>query len=147
MEIALDNAIPTFSGGLGMLAGDMLRSAADLNLPMVGVSLLYRHGYFEQSLDAYGQQRETPTEWNPEGKLDAINATAALRIEGRTVHVRAWRYLVHGHAGGSVPVYLLDTDLPENDPGTAVCATGYTVETAATGFARKRFWGWAACGC
>src|SRR5215510_15296859 len=70
MEIALDKAIPTYSGGLGVLAGDTLRSAADLSVPVVGVTLLHRKGYFEQHIDAAGNQTETPSEWNPEDLLD-----------------------------------------------------------------------------
>jgi len=117
MEIALESAIPTYSGGLGILAGDMLRSAADLSLPMVGVSLLYRKGYFEQHLDAGGQQSESPQLWNPEDMLEATDARASVSIEGRHVQVRAWRYRVTGISSNEVPVYLLDTALPENDPG------------------------------
>ena len=116
MEIALEPAVPTYSGGLGILAGDMLRSAADLSLPMVGISLLYRKGYFEQHLDARGQQTESPQLWNPEQVLEATDATANVSIEGRHVRVRAWRYRITGISRDEVPVYLLDTALPENDP-------------------------------
>ena len=115
MEIALDTAIPTYSGGLGVLAGDTLRSAADLALPLVGISLLHRKGYFEQHLDAAGNQSESPVQWNPEQVLEPVDATASVQIEGRTVHVRAWKYLVRGVTGHEIPVYLLDTQLPEND--------------------------------
>lgn len=116
MEIALESAIPTYSGGLGILAGDMLRSAADLSLPMVGVSLLYRKGYFKQRLDERGQQTESPELWNPEQTLEATDATANMTIEGRRVRVRAWRYRITGITRNEVLVYLLDTALPENDP-------------------------------
>src|SRR5215472_6878759 len=103
MEIALESAIPTYSGGLGILAGDMLRSAADLSLPMVGVSLLYRKGYFEQHLDAGGQQSESPQLWKPEDVLEATDARASVSIEGRHVHVRAWRYRATGISSNEVP--------------------------------------------
>lgn len=116
MEIALENSIPTYSGGLGVLAGDMLRSAADLELPMVGVTLAYRKGYFEQSLDAQGQQSESPSAWEPEKVVEPAGAGVTVKIEGRPVKVRAWRYKVTGLGGRFVPVYLLDTALPENDP-------------------------------
>ena len=116
MEIALEASIPTYSGGLGILAGDMLRSAADLGLPMVGVTLAYRKGYFEQKLDAHGQQTESPSVWKPEELVQAADATISLSIEGRRVHVRAWRYRITGLHGGEVPVYLLDTMLAQNDP-------------------------------
>jgi starch phosphorylase len=114
MEIALSPAIPTYSGGLGVLAGDTLRSAADLGVPVVGVTLLHRKGYFEQHIDAAGQQHEQPVIWHPEQVLEPVDASAAVQIEGRTVHIRAWRYTVHGVNGHIVPVYLLDTCLPEN---------------------------------
>jgi len=114
MEIALDRAIPTYSGGLGVLAGDTLRSAADLSVPVVGVTLLHRKGYFEQHIDAAGNQTETPSEWNPEDLLDPVDARATVMIEGRPVAIRAWKYAVRGVTGHEVPVYLLDTQLPEN---------------------------------
>ena len=66
MEICLEQAIPTYSGGLGVLAGDTLRSAADLEVPMVAVTLLHRKGYFTQTLEADGQQHEAPVLWSPE---------------------------------------------------------------------------------
>ena len=114
MEICLENDIPTYSGGLGVLAGDTLRSAADIELPMVGVTLLHRKGYFRQEIDAEGNQSEGPVEWNPEQVLEEISERTVVAIEGREVHVRAWRYLVRGVSGHQVPVLLLDTALPEN---------------------------------
>ncbi len=114
MEIALDSSIPTYGGGLGILAGDMLRSAADLEMPMVAVTLVHRKGYFRQSLDANGSQTEEPDAWYPEKLLKPVSGTATVRIEDRDVHIRAWRFDVHGLSGFRVPVYLLDSDLPEN---------------------------------
>jgi starch phosphorylase len=114
MEIALDPSIPTYGGGLGILAGDMLRSAADLELPMVAISLAYRKGYFRQHLNAEGNQSEEADPWQPENVLPPAKAEFTVRIEDRDVHVRAWRYTVHGLSGFVVPVYLLDTDLSEN---------------------------------
>ena len=114
MEICLEQAIPTYSGGLGVLAGDTLRSAADLELPVVGVTLLHRKGYFQQQLDEGGNQQEQPVSWNPEERLERLDALVSVTIEGRTVHVRPWRYSVRGVSGHVVPVYLLDTALPEN---------------------------------
>lgn len=114
MEIALDAAIPTYSGGLGILAGDTLRSAADLGLPIAGVTLLYRQGYFEQQLDSHGNQTESPSVWDPALTLELKEPLASIQVEGRTVLVRAWQYTVRGHGGHVVPVYLLDTALPEN---------------------------------
>ena len=114
MEICLEQAIPTYSGGLGVLAGDTLRSAADLQLPMVAVSLVHRHGYFTQTLDAVGQQHEAPETWSPEKILPEVQARASVDIDGRRVVVRAFRYEVVGASGHVVPVFLLDTNLDEN---------------------------------
>jgi starch phosphorylase len=105
--------VPTYSGGLGVLAGDTLRAAADLGLPLVGVTLLHRGGYFRQRLDAAGHQLEEPGEWDPERLLLPVTGRVVLQLEDTPVHVRAWRFDVRG-LSGSVPVYLLDTALPEN---------------------------------
>ena len=115
MEICLEQAIPTYSGGLGVLAGDTLRSAADLGVPEVAVTLLHRKGYFAQHLDADGQQTESPVSWSPEEVLELMDGRSTVIIEGRTVHVAAWKYAVKGVRGHEVPVFLLDTNLPEND--------------------------------
>jgi starch phosphorylase len=114
MEICLEQGIPTYSGGLGVLAGDTLRSAADLGAPVVGITLLHRQGYFQQHIDPDGNQTEAPVHWNPEAKLEPVDARASVMIEGRHVQVRAWRYTIRGVSGREVPVYLLDTQLPEN---------------------------------
>ncbi len=114
MEIALEQAIPTYSGGLGVLAGDTLRSAADLGVPLVAVTLLHRKGYFIQHLDASGHQTESPVPWQPEQVLERVDGHATVTIEGRTVHVAAWKYAVKGVRGHEVPVFLLDTMLGEN---------------------------------
>ena len=114
MEIALQAEIQTYSGGLGVLAGDTIRSAADLRIPMVAVTLLHRKGYFRQRLDASGWQIEEPAGWSVETLLEEMPGRAAVTLEGRTVHLRSWRYEVSGSGGSRVPVYLLDADLPEN---------------------------------
>ena len=114
MEIALEAKMPTYSGGLGVLAGDTIRSAADLQVPMVAVTLLYRKGYFRQRLDASGWQNEEPAGWSVEQLLEEMPGRAAVTLEGRTVQLRSWRYEVRGSGGSRVPVYLLDADLPEN---------------------------------
>jgi len=113
MEVGLEADLPTYSGGLGILAGDTLRAAADLGVPMIGVTLVHRKGYFRQHLDAQGNQSEEPASWSPESRLDAMPQRVSVTVEGRQVVVRAWRYLVRGRSG-EVPVYLLDTDVPEN---------------------------------
>jgi starch phosphorylase len=117
MEVALDDALPTFAGGLGVLAGDFLRSAADLGLPVIGVTLLYRHGYFVQHLDASGRQSESPVSWSPEDLLEPLVEQVSIEMSGRVVTVRAWRRLIRGQSGAVVPLYLLDTDLAENAAG------------------------------
>ena len=114
MEIGLEAGIPTYSGGLGMLAGDTLRSAADLGVNLVGITLLYRKGYFRQQIGVDGEQTEHPEEWSPADVLDRQDARVTVHIEGREVVVGCWRYRVQGVGGHVVPVYLLDTDLDEN---------------------------------
>jgi starch phosphorylase len=114
MEICLEQAIPTYSGGLGVLAGDTLRSAADLGVPLIAVTLIHRKGYFVQHLDAAGTQTESPVIWSPEEVLEPVDARATVTIEGRLVHVAAWKFSVKGVRGHDVPVFLLDTNLPEN---------------------------------
>lgn len=115
MEVALDDSLPTYSGGLGVLAGDHLRSAADLGLPLVGVSLLYRGGYFAQGITEAGTQTETPVEWFPAESLEEVEASAQVEICGRKVQVAAWRHWLKGASGRTIPVYFLDTELPGND--------------------------------
>jgi glycogen phosphorylase len=114
MEIGLDARMPTYSGGLGVLAGDTIRSAADLKVPMVAVTLLYRSGYFHQRLDASGWQSEEPVEWTIGDFVREEPRRISVALEGRTVHLRSWRYDVEGISGFTVPVYFLDADLPEN---------------------------------
>ena len=114
MEIGLESNLPTYSGGLGVLAGDTLRSAADLGLPVAGVTLVYRQGYFRQHLDSQGNQTESPASWTPEEILEPMEPQVTITIEGRQVKLRAWRYEILGLSGHKVPVYFLDTALPEN---------------------------------
>lgn len=114
MEVGLDPVLPTYSGGLGVLAADTLRAAADMGLPMVGVTLIHRKGYFRQHLDAWGNQTESPTVWAPEEHLEPMRAVVTVSVSGRPVQVRAWRYLVRGHSGHDVPVYFLDTAIKDN---------------------------------
>lgn len=116
MEIALDPAAPTYSGGLGVLAGDTLRAAADLGVSMIGVTLLHRKGYFHQALDSHGNQAEEPANWTPERMLEPMRPVVSVEIEGRQVKLRAWRFMIEGVDGHVVPVYLLDTALAENSP-------------------------------
>jgi len=114
MEIGLEVEIPTYSGGLGILAAHTIRAAADLQVPMVATTLLYRKGYFYQRLDATGWQREEPVEWVVEDHLVEMPQRVTVTLEGRTVQLRCWRYEVRGAGGAVVPVYFLDVNLPEN---------------------------------
>jgi starch phosphorylase len=116
MEIALSPTLPTYSGGLGMLAGDTLRSAADTAAPMVAISLVHRCGYFRQKLSDAGQQTETDVPWSPETTLPSAGQVIALTMQGRQILVRAWRFDVRGVTGHVIPVFLLDTDVEGNDP-------------------------------
>ena len=116
MEIGLDPDMPTYAGGLGVLAGDTIRSAADLEIPMVAVTLLHRRGYFYQRLDEQGWQREEPVAWPINDFCKLVDQQVTVEIEGRIVRVGAWQFQVRGESGQPVPVYLLDTDLPENQP-------------------------------
>jgi starch phosphorylase len=116
MEIALAKALPTYSGGLGMLAGDTLRSAADTGVPLVAISLVHRRGYFEQHLDSHGQQTESDVVWSPETTLPSANQTITITLQNREITLRAWRFDVIGHTGHIIPVFLLDADVEGNDP-------------------------------
>ena len=115
MEIGLVSAMPTYSGGLGVLAGDTIRAAADLKVPMVAVTLLHRRGYFFQRLGTDGRQIEEPVHWAVDDFVAELPERATVTIEGRRVLLRAWKYSVPGPGDFFVPVYFLDSDLPEND--------------------------------
>lgn len=114
MEIAINRGMPTYSGGLGMLAGDTLRSAADLGVPLAAFSLVHRKGYFQQHLNGSGEQSEEVQPWNPADFCTEEAARVTVSVEDRPVTVRAWRYDLHGRSGHVVPIYLLDTDVEGN---------------------------------
>ncbi|HLA50168.1 MAG TPA: alpha-glucan family phosphorylase [Thermodesulfovibrionia bacterium] len=116
MEIGLRPDIPTYSGGLGVLAGDTLRSAADLNLPFVAVTLIYRKGYFHQKIDDKGHQIELPAEWDPSLLMTTAPEKVTITMEGKPVYIQAWIYFVESVRGGNIPVIFLDTNVPENTP-------------------------------
>jgi starch phosphorylase len=116
MEIALRPEIHTYAGGLGILAGDVARACADLEVPVVFVTLISRDGYLYQQIDETGQQVDAPDPWDPKPWATPLAAKIALQIEWREVWVRPWLYLVEGPAGYEVPVILLDTDVEENAP-------------------------------
>lgn len=114
MEIAIAPEIPTYAGGLGVLAGDTIRAAADQGVPMLAVTLIHRKGYLKQRFDSSGWQREEPVDWKVEEHLEELPFRVSVMIEGRPVSVRAWKRDVTGIGGATVPVFLLDTDVPEN---------------------------------
>jgi starch phosphorylase len=116
MEIALRPEIHTYAGGLGVLAGDTARSAADLELPMVFVSLVSRAGYARQAIDSSGRQLARPNPWEPDKFTDRLEAMVAVPIEGREVWIRPWLFRLICPLGHCVPVLLLDTDLDQNSP-------------------------------
>ncbi len=117
MEIGLRVDLPTYSGGLGVLAGDTIKAAADHELAYVAVTLLYREGYFQQHLEDNGQQVEQPVKWNPTDLLIELDQiTVTVEIGTKQVALRPWLYVVEGCDGGQVPVFFLDSDLPENGP-------------------------------
>jgi glycogen phosphorylase len=110
MEIAVDPAWPTYAGGLGVLAGDMLRSAADMGLAIAGVTLLPRRGYFRQRLDEFGRQTEEAENWEPETVLERLDPAISVKLNGRDVKIRAWLHSIIGISGCQVPVYFLDAE-------------------------------------
>ncbi|MDI6714067.1 MAG: alpha-glucan family phosphorylase [Thermodesulfovibrio sp.] len=116
MEIGIRPEMHTYSGGLGILAGDTLKSAADLRIPMIGVTLIHRMGYFRQELDPFGRQIEHPDPWDIEKYLKRINIKVSVEIERKPVYITAWYYVIESTTGGKVPVIFLDTEIPENDP-------------------------------
>ncbi|MBW2503558.1 MAG: alpha-glucan family phosphorylase [Deltaproteobacteria bacterium] len=116
MEIGLATEMPTYSGGLGILAGDTIRSAADLKLPLVAVTLVSRKGYFRQTFSADGWQQEQPVDWRPEDFFELLPGKVVVSIDSRDVKVQAWLYRVSSPAGGEIPVLFLDTDIPGNLP-------------------------------
>jgi len=115
MEMGLQPEMHTYSGGLGILAGDAARSAADLGLPMVFVTLVSRSGYLHQEIDRDGAQIGGPDPWKPQDYTQAADVMVAVQVEGRTVWIRPWVYELASRLGGKVPVILLDTDVTEND--------------------------------
>jgi len=114
MEIGISNNIPTYSGGLGVLAGDTIKSGADLKIPLVAVTLLSKKGYFRQDIDSDGRQIEYPIDWDPSKFLIRLFRKIAVQIEGRDVYIQAWLYNVQSVTGGKVDVIYLDTDVEEN---------------------------------
>ena len=114
MELAIRPEIHSYSGGLGILAGDTARSCADLELPVVFITLLSRAGYFRQEIDPSGRQLERPDWWEVEQWCSPLHAMVAVEIEGRPVWIRPWLYTHTSPHGHPVPILLLDADLDQN---------------------------------
>jgi len=115
MEIAVDSSIPTYSGGLGVLSGDTVRSAADLEIPMAAVCLCYSSGYFYQLFNENGEQKEKEVEWNFFYEFERVEKPITIKIENKDVLVSAWLYKIIGQSGHVLPIYLLTTDLEGNE--------------------------------
>ncbi|MFY9992923.1 MAG: alpha-glucan family phosphorylase [Rhodoplanes sp.] len=115
MEIGIRPEMHTYSGGLGLLAGDAARSAADLTLPIVFVTLASREGSNRQEIDNDGNQIDAPDPWNPEEYATPIGAMVTVDIEGRTVWIRPWVYELKSPRGHQIPIILLDTNVSENE--------------------------------
>ncbi|MBD3310744.1 alpha-glucan family phosphorylase [Candidatus Woesearchaeota archaeon] len=113
MEIGLKDSIPTFAGGLGVLAGDALKSCADLQLPVGGLTLLYRKGYFRQRIEQ-GRQTEEEQSWDPSEELKKLDNRVVVRIKGEDVHIGCWMYELEGVTGQKRPVLFLDPDTEQN---------------------------------
>jgi len=116
MEIALRPEMHTYSGGLGALAGDTARSCADLELPMVFLTLASREGYLRQEIDGDGRQVDHADPWDLADWATPLDAMVAVRIEGRAAWIRPWLYILTCPVGHAIPVLLLDTRLEHNDP-------------------------------
>ncbi len=116
MEIAIDTSLPTYSGGLGVLAGDTIRGAADLGVPMVAITLLHRKGYVRQSIGEHGEQLEASEQWEPEQLLARCQPIVDVPLKDRVIRVQAWKRVEVGVTGHSVPILFLDTDVVENAP-------------------------------
>ena len=113
-EIGLSSSIPTYSGGLGVLAGDHVKAAADKEIPIVGITLLYRHGQGIQRIDKTGDQRERWNSFNPNGILKNENCDFNLEIDGKSVIVKIWSKEVIGVKGNITKVYFLDVGHEKN---------------------------------
>ncbi len=115
MEIALETDIKTYSGGLGVLAGDTLKSAVDLRLPMIGVTLLNDQGYFKQKINKKGEQEELLVNYDF-SKLKKLKNIVNIKIGRDRVRVGVWQYILRGSFDFEVPVYFLDTKVSGNKP-------------------------------
>ena len=114
MEIGINTDVPTYSGGLGVLAGDVIRSSADLRIPLVAVTLISKKGYLKQKITPDGWQIESPEEWDPSKFMKLLPETAIVKIAGRDVKIGVWTYEQESQTGGTIPVLFLTTDVEGN---------------------------------
>ena len=114
MEVGVSRYIPTYAGGLGVLAGDILKSFADMGTPVIGVTLLNAKGYFNQIINENGDQLEQPVEWNPATYMTLMPNVVSVNIENREIKIKAWRLMIRGQGGYNIPVYFLDTNVEGN---------------------------------
>lgn len=114
MEIMMESDIPSYAGGLGILAGDLLRSCADMEVPAVGVSMVYSGVVYAQKIKEDGRQSFEEIDWRKMDQFTKLPHRITLRLKGEDVHVGCWRYDFVGLHGFVVPVYLLDTNVLEN---------------------------------
>jgi len=114
MEIGIKNEIPTYSGGLGVLAGDTIRSSADLKIPLVALTLISHKGYLKQTINEKGEQLEYSEEWDPSKFMKLLQTSVYVQIQGRPVKISAWFYDHKSPTGGLVPILFLDTSDEDN---------------------------------
>jgi starch phosphorylase len=114
MEIGINTDMPTYSGGLGVLAGDVIRSSADLRIPLVAVTLISKKGYLKQKITPDGWQIEYPEEWDPSKFMKLLPETVSIKIAGRDVKIGVWVYEQESLTGGTIPVLFLTTDIDGN---------------------------------
>ena len=117
-EIGISSNLPTYSGGLGVLAGDHIKSAADLGINMIAISLLYKEGYFKQIIDQEGKQKEVYPKFIPEPLLTQLDQIFSIELNGKEIYIKASIYNHTSINGNKIPIYFLDTDIPENDSET-----------------------------
>ena len=114
MEIGMKSDMPTYSGGLGVLAGDVIRSSTDLRMPLVAVTLVSKKGYLKQKITPDGWQIEYPEEWDPAAFMKLLPETVTVKIAGREVRIGVWVYEQESLTGGTIPVFFLTTDVEGN---------------------------------
>ncbi len=114
MEIGISHNIPTYAGGLGVLAGDLIKSFSDMNAPIVAVTLINSRGYFHQNITENGNQIESPVEWNPSAFMTLQPNIVSVNIANREVKIKVWQLIVRGQYGHNISVFYLDSNVEGN---------------------------------